>query len=597
MSLDGQDRVLLDTRLKNDFVPHLPPLLKNKTAEEDAKKNMSRAFAGFVVAMLAETSPQLAAASVTDDWGDHGLDAVHYDGATGVLFFVQVKLKETEQFKQEEGQAFAEGVRKIILNDFNGFNAHVTKRQAAIEADLEACQTIKLVVAEVGGGITDTAKDAIDLMVSQEKDSEVRLDADLLHLDDKACLRYLQQGHAFAAVDDKIGLHSWTLREGARKSCVGFASVQRLVRLHNTHGVALFSRNIRNGLGTKRSDVNKAIIETLRDKPADFEFLNNGVTIIADEVAPAGLRNSVKSIKLKGLSVINGAQTVSSAAAFMKDNPTHDISSAFVQVTLIQSDGVKEFGDAVTHARNNQNVVAASNFVALDEQQERLRRELAELGYRYVYKAGEDTILSDPLQIDIREAAQALALTLPDPHVVVMLKRQPGELLTVGSDTYKMVFGSKTKALYLLNSVLASRHLQFQMSVNAVTAYWQERLTYKHGTLAFSFVMMKRLRDAIRANVRIDDAKMQTALSKPMDDLRQTLWEVVQPMTTHKGPLAIMRNQTDVPGVLDKIMTAHFDLTADVNLPKKRDRATTPAGIQSLFKYLAEKAPQIGGLS
>jgi hypothetical protein len=597
MSLDGQDRVLLDTRLMKEFVPHLPALIKSVSAAEDAKKNMSRAFAGLVVAMLSETTPQVAVASVTDDWADHGLDAIHYDGVTGVLFFVQVKLKEDKQFLQEEAQAFSEGVRKIIQNDFSGFNVHVTKRQEAIEADLEACLAIKLVVAEIGGGVTGTAKDAINLMISQEKVAEVRLDPEVLYLNAAACLHYLQKGHAFAPVDGKIGLHSWVLREGSRKSGVGFAPVQSLVNLHKTHGVALFSRNIRNGLGTKRSDVNKAIIDTLREKPADFEFLNNGVTIIADKVEPAGIKAGVRSVRLSGLSIINGAQTVSSAAAFMKETPDHDISNAFVQVTLIQSDGVKEFGDAVTHARNNQNVVVASNFVALDEQQERLRRELAELGYRYVYKAGEDASLLDPLQIDIREAAQALALTLPDPRVVVMLKRQPGDLLTVGSDTYKLVFGSKTKALLLLNAVLVARHLQLQVSVNAVTAYWQERLTYKHGAHAFNFVMMKRLRDAIKSNSRIDEAKMQAVLSKPMDDLRQTLWDVVQPMTPYKGPLAIMRNQTDVPKVLDDIMTRHFDLAADANLPKKRDKATTPAGIQGLFKYLAEKAPQIGGLS
>ena len=82
-----------------------------------------------------------------------------------------------------------------------------------------------------------------------------------------------------------------------------------------------------------------------------------------------------------------------------------------------------------------------------------------------------------------------------------------------------------------------------------------------------------------------------------MDDLRQRLWDVVQPMTTYKGPLAIMRNQTDVPDVLDKMMTAHFGLTMDETLPRKRSRAITPDGIRSLFKYLAGKAPQIGGLS
>lgn len=597
MSLDGQERALLDARLKKDFTPRIPMLLKATNPKDDATKNLSRAFAGFVVAMVAGTTPELAAASVTDDWADQGIDAIHYDAAAGVLFFVQVKLHETDQFKQADAQAFAEGVRKVIQNDFSGFNKHVQDRKEAIEADLEACEVIKLVVAEIGGGLTGTARDAINNMIALEHKSEVRLDPDLVHLTGENCLEYLRTGHAFAPVNDKIGLTGWLLREGGKTSVIGVTTVQSLVNLHRAHGIGLFSRNIRNGLGIRRSDVNKAIIDTLREKPEDFEFLNNGVTIIADRIEPKATKDGIKSIKLTAMSVINGAQTVSSAAAFMKDTPHHDISKACVQVTLIQSNGAREFGDAVTKARNHQNVVNAANFVALDEQQERLRRELAELGYRYVYKAGEDTSFLDPLQIDIREAAQALALSLPDPRVVVMLKRQPGELLTVGSDTYKLVFGSKTKALSLLNAVIASRHLQLQMSVNAVSTAGSERLTYKHGSYAYSFVMMKGLRDALRANVRIDEAKMQVALSKPMDDLRQTLWDVVQPMTLYKGPLAIMRNQTDVPKVLDDIMTKHFDLAADANLPKKRDKATTPAGIQGLFKYLAEKAPQIGGLS
>ena len=101
----------------------------------------------------------------------------------------------------------------------------------------------------------------------------------------------------------------------------------------------------------------------------------------------------------------------------------------------------------------------------------------------------------------------------------------------------------------------------------------------------------------MKGNDPINDAKMQKVLSKPMDDLRQTLWDVVERRTADRGPLAIMRSQTEMPPLLDKIMTKHFKLKADEVLPKKRERATTDTGMQSLFKYLAEMAPQIGGLS
>ena len=40
----------------------------------------------------------------------------------------------------------------------------------------------------------------------------------------------------------------------------------------------------------------------------------------------------------------------------------------------------------MTRARNHQNPVLSQNFAALDDEQERLRRELALLGVHYAYK-------------------------------------------------------------------------------------------------------------------------------------------------------------------------------------------------------------------
>ncbi len=85
-------------------------------------------------------------------------------------------------------------------------------------------------------------------------------------------------------------------------------------------------------------------------------------------------------------------KTVASSASFVAENPAVSISSAFVHTTVIQADKDAEFSKRVTKARNLQNPVSAQNFAALDDQQERLRRELAVLGYHYVYKPRRLTV-------------------------------------------------------------------------------------------------------------------------------------------------------------------------------------------------------------
>src|SRR3546814_6407705 len=92
-------------------------------------------------------------------------------------------------------------------------------------------------------------------------------------------------------------------------SDLGIARLSDLVALHREKGKALYERNIRYFLGSSRSDVNNAIKATLHDDPASFFYLNNGVTAVCDLFEPKANRNGVKKFKVRGLSIINGAQT------------------------------------------------------------------------------------------------------------------------------------------------------------------------------------------------------------------------------------------------------------------------------------------------
>lgn len=596
--LSADYMALLETALGNDFVPHLPPLQDlTKPADQQTKKNLSRAFSAFALHKLCEISPADAAAAVVDDFDDFGIDAIYYQGSSETLFLVQGKLKASETFSQDEANAFCQGARRVIKQDFTGFNGHVTKRQAEIEGALEACSHIQLVVAHTGAGISNHAETAIKDLLKDEDHGEERLKKTAVDYGSDRVTIDLQAGQAYPRVDANLTLHDWASSMAPRKSYFGLVKVSDLVGLHEKHGKALYAKNIRVFLG-QTTEVNRAIRDTLATKPADFMYLNNGVTALCEQIDPKNGTRAEKKFEVTGLSVINGAQTIASSARYAEENKGADISAASVMVTLIKSDSDDAFGKAVTRARNHQNPVLLANFAALDDQQERLRRELAYLDIHYAYKAeGPDNAL-DPKRIRIDEAAQALALLQPDPRYVVWLKKEPAQLLDTESTAYQNLFRAGLTGIELANAVRALRYVQSRMLVEAVAANGPERLTYKHGAYALGFILVKRIRQVIAGAALIDETKLKAELGAPFDAARQSLWGTVQPKTALKGPLAIFRNQTDAVPLLRDAMIAHYGLAADPAIAPLQAKVTAgePYPQKALFDFLSAKAPQIGNI-
>jgi hypothetical protein len=112
---------------------------------------------------------------VVDDFQDRGLDAIYYHAPKETLYLLQTKLKASEQFKQDEAQAFCDGVRTLLRQDFAAFNAHVQRRQAEIEGALGACSHIQLVVPYTGDGVTRPAIEALDALLDDVAQDDERV--------------------------------------------------------------------------------------------------------------------------------------------------------------------------------------------------------------------------------------------------------------------------------------------------------------------------------------------------------------------------------------------------------------------------------------
>lgn len=594
MPIAPEKMVLLKTILRSDFVPHLPPQLKpSSVAEEVEKKDVSRAFAAYALSKLCEIEPKTAAMAVVDDGNDDGIDAVFYHAASETLYLVQAKLKAKGFFDQSEAQAFCQGIRRFVAQDFSHFNQHFLARETELTDAIESCSNIVLVLAQVGEGISVHADGAMGALLADPSHAEERFVTPYTDYDHVRAVADMQATKAYPRIDATLVLLPASKVEEPRTTYFGMVPVSDLVSLHKAHDKALYAKNIRTYLG-KTTDVNRAIAETLEKRPEEFAYLNNGVTALCEVIEPKDSRVAGKRLKLTGFSVINGAQTVASSARFAQENPEADISAARVMLTLIQADEDGNFGKSVTRARNHQNPVLLANFAALDDEQERLRCEAAILGIHYAYKAEGPDGINDPNRIRIDEAAHALTLLVRNPRYAVYPKKEPGRLLDTEGTPYKVMFNADLSAIKLINAVRFFRYLQARMATEAKGLKGPEGLTYKHGVYAVGFVLAKQLRDAIGGTALIEPEKLRTQMSVPFDAVREAVWDQVEKRVNAygPGPLAQFRNLGETIPLLQKVMINHYGLTEDPSIPALKAKLDN----SDLFKHLASKAPQIANV-
>lgn len=591
---------ILKKALRERFVDSLPPLLDTKrTALEQQDKQLSRAFSAFVLHKLLDLAPAEAAAAVVDDFNDNGLDAIYYHAPTDTLYLLQTKLKESEQFKLEDAQSFCEGVRLLLKQKFAGFNKNVKRRQVEIETALDRCSHIELVVPYTGNGISQHAADTLQTLLDDEDLDEPRLARQVQYYSAVDIRRDLLAEKAYPPVNANVFLQKVGQVQEPRATYYGLARLSDLVGLHEIHGKALYERNIRYFLGSSKSDVNAAIQATLRDAPGNFFYLNNGITAVCDAVEPKSknAETGFKKYVIKGLSIINGAQTVASAAEFVRQNPQSDIESAKVLFTLIKAPAAGEFGKQVTRARNHQNPVQVGNFAALDENQERLRQEIAHLGFDYHYRPEAQEHGTAAIVLD--EAARALALLQSDPRHVVWLKADAARLSNPESLEYQRLFPTTLPGSVLINAVLCQRVMRglLQESEQHAPARSHERSIYRHGVYVIMAVMHKQLAKLIESGAVLDADRIGTLVSRPLDNLRQHAVDLWQQQYLNEGALAFFKAMDRTTPFLISLMKKHYGLESfqEERNPERLGRLAQD-GIslnQDLVERLSKAAPQL----
>jgi len=160
-----------------------------------------------------------------------------------------------------------------------------------------------------------------------------------------------------------------------------------IYELFEKYGFSLFYKNVRNPLIQSR--FNEDIEKTAIENPAYFWYYNNGITAITYLLPP--IRSQATTIKLTGLQIINGAQTVYSVyRAYKNASPAKRSqmdNEALITMRLLKSGG-KNFDLNVTKYTNSQNPVNDRDFCANDDVQ--INLQISSYNTNYWYEKRRD---------------------------------------------------------------------------------------------------------------------------------------------------------------------------------------------------------------
>jgi hypothetical protein len=215
---------------------------------------------------------------------------------------------------------------------------------------------------------------------------------------------------------------------------------------YRKHKARLFSANVRDYLGSRKSDanINYGIKRTAAETPGDFWVYNNGLTLLVNDYAPE-VKGQRKYLTITGLSIVNGAQTTGALGSLDK-SPDE---TALVPVRVVKTNDSETIFNIIQY-NNSQNKIAAADFRSRDRIQKRLREEfvrIPEAEYQGGRRGGHaDAIKRNPRLLPSYTVGQALAAIGQDPVVASNEKSN----IWVSDKHYSKYFNDETTAAHIV---------------------------------------------------------------------------------------------------------------------------------------------------
>lgn len=482
----------LETYFQNSVVPHIDVSdLAGKPTADIEKAKLSRALTAFALSGLSGISVLETANFVVDGERDQGIDGYLYDQGKNTLIFVQSKWHGggTKTIGKGDILKFLHGVKLVLAANWTTFSSKFKSQKAIIEQVLLK-PDVQIVVAVAFTGdneLGDECKECLRQFQNEQNTVEEFLETRSIDL--RALHRYfrtatLAQQPAFTGM-----LLDWGQSTEPYSAVYGRICCEDLAKLYASVGEPLFEPNIRSFLGD--GEVNNQIVSTLVSKPEEFWYLNNGVTAICTKFTKTALgggdNRHAGTFVFHGIQVVNGAQTIGSIGKAFEKAP-QKVSKAFAMIKIISLEGAPlGFTDVVTVSTNRQNKVEEKDFLALDQNQNRIKIELASKGIQYAFRSGE-SVVSKLGGFDVTEAIVALACSASDVGNAVLAKRNIGLLLDRKSVAYQSLLHSGIAGTAIWDRVQDLRKIEASLARNQAAAPDSKRKQiFTHGNRVLSW--------------------------------------------------------------------------------------------------------------
>jgi hypothetical protein len=456
---------------------------------------LTRSLAALSLMDDADLRPDEAAKCVTDGGADDGIDGIYIDEKKKIIYFVQSKWRSgAKGVELADFTRFRDGVKSVLELKWTTDNSNLHPFSAKIENSLKDIETT-LVMLLAHTSDSNIAKN-INTKINEFLSEQNKIQKDFLEFRevDFSKITHIARSKTRASdIDVSVMLRNWGRLQKPYEAVYGAVSGVDIAKWYEDNGTKLFAENLRYVI--EKSDVNEGIAETADKEPFSFWYFNNGVTAICDSFAkkPFGGNQTDSGVfDIQKISVINGAQTIGSLAKAKSSGVSID--DVFVHVRIISLQGTPEgFASSVTRSNNTQNDLNASDFVAFDPNQERLRREAVQLGITYAYRRGEP----DPppnLGFNIRAATIAAACASGDLKLAVSAKRYISGLWDdIKKEPYTKLFNDGTSALYLWNIVQLMTAVDARLAGQADELEGRERLIAVHGNRFILFCALSQV--------------------------------------------------------------------------------------------------------
>ncbi len=290
---------------------------------------------------------------------------------------------------------------------------------------------------------------------------------------------------------------------------VPFSEFKKIIVDDDGYLKNVFYDNIRAFQGL--NSVNRSIDKTIKDKKTHlFPLLNNGVTVIAKEVTPAG-----NNFNLRDYQIVNGCQT---SHVLFSNRMFDSIESMYIPIRVIESndDDVK---NQIIIATNSQTEVKREQLIALSEFQKELEKyysAITGIGKLYYERqskqfAGDSSvpknkIISIPVQI-----ISFTSMFLEEPHNV---RGYYSKILENVEKVGKYIFSNEHKLAPYYTSALTYNKLEELFRKRLIDNSF--RKAKHHLLLTFRLIAEERNRPQLNSNAI--ESYCETINKKLLDD-------------------------------------------------------------------------------